>query len=101
MASLSSLVIAPGEPPHRGGGGKTSSRPINIVSAGTLAEGELAAAVRCEVIRPGSMEAGRSRHDDVVVGDARPAGGFRTEVEHRFRPSNTSECRTESYEGRW
>src|SRR5947208_6585380 len=82
---------------HRAGRGASSGRRRqyrqrranqHTVSASTLAEGRIAAAVGYEFI-------GRRPNDDVVVGDARPADGSRMAVERRFRLSNKSECRPE------
>jgi hypothetical protein len=53
------------------------------ISTKTLAEGQIAAAVRYEFIRP-------SPNNDVVVGDARPADGSCMAVERRFRLSDTN-----------
>ena len=57
MGSLLLLVVAPAKAHHPGGGGNTGSAgPINTISAGTLAEREIAAAVRYEFIRLGQLD---------------------------------------------
>ena len=50
------FLAAPAEAHHPGGGGNTGSGgPINTISADTLAEGQIAAAVRYEFIRLGQL----------------------------------------------
>ena len=57
MGSLLLPIVAPAKPHHPGAGGNTGSGgPINTISAGMLAEGELAAAARCEFIRSGEVD---------------------------------------------
>jgi len=47
IGSLILFIVAPAEAHHPGGGGNTGSGgPINTISASTLAEGQIAAAVR-------------------------------------------------------
>jgi hypothetical protein len=67
MGLLLLLVVAPAKAHHPGGGGNTGSGgPINTISAGTLAECEIAAAVRCEFIRLGQLD------DDALLAAAEP-----------------------------
>ena len=57
MGSLLLLVLAPAKAHHPGGGGNTGSGgTINTISAGTLAEGQIAAAARCAFIRLGELD---------------------------------------------
>ena len=74
MGSLLLLVVAPAEALHPGGDGSTGSgRPIDIISAGTLAQSQIGPAVRYEFVR-------LRRLDDA----ARAADGSRTAAERRF-----------------
>src|SRR4249919_53027 len=51
------LLVAPAEALRHGGGGNTGSGgPIHTISATTLAEGQIAAAVCCEFIRLGQLD---------------------------------------------
>jgi hypothetical protein len=58
IGSLILLVVAPAEALRHGGGGNTGSGgPINTISASTLAEDQIAAAVCYEFIRLGQLDA--------------------------------------------
>ena len=56
FSSLMFVLVAPAQAHHPGiGGGSGSGGPINTISAGTLDEGQIAAAVRYEFIRLGQL----------------------------------------------
>ena len=56
LSSLLFVLVAPAHAHHPGiGGGSSSGGPINTISAGTLDEGQIAAAVRYEFIRLGQL----------------------------------------------
>ena len=55
LSSLLFVLVAPAHAHHPGIGGGSSSGAINTISAGTLDEGQIAAAVRYEFIRLGQL----------------------------------------------
>jgi hypothetical protein len=67
FSSLMLVLVAPAQAHHPGGGGNTGSGgPINTISAGTLDEGQIAAAVRYEFIRLSRLS------DAELIAAARP-----------------------------
>lgn len=55
FSSLLFVLVTPAYAHHPGVGGGSSSGPINTISAGTLDEGQISAAVRYEFIRLGQL----------------------------------------------